>query len=587
MPANASAAVSSWQKGISIQSAYAADFGSEAFRQSVNNAALDGVNTVTLVIPLYQSNIYSTDVQTGSNTPTDAALVSGVQYLRSKGMAVSFAIHINPYDGQWRAFINPSDRQTWFNNYGSLVRKFATIGQSQGVSQIIIGTELSSMTNPSYNSTNTNNWTQLISSIRAVYGGSLTYSAQRSGFMSDAQQLGFWPLLDKIGISAYYGMGDNDNASVQDLMNRWDHWNQTEVAVLASQYNKPILFTEVGYVSRSGGLSDPGSAYALSTGYNSTPQTTAYQALFTYWDRYSYMQGVNLWDWKSNPTAGGAGDTDYTPQNKPAEQVVKDWFTRTGSTAPAPAPTTPSSYTLSAVNTGTGKVGATNSTDVSFASSQPVQNVIVDIEIFNSAGEKIKQTFFENQSLSSTAKNFNTTWTAPTAGQYTIKAGVFTAGWASNLHWNGQVKTVSITTSDSPAPAPQPAPAPAPAPAPQPSPTPEPAPAPAPQPAPAPAPVGRNLSIWWPSNGSAVTGFQPFKAVVDGLDVNQYQMFWQVDGGVLNNMATVNDAAPHKESQVDVTGWKWNASKQYIITFIAKDASGKEIARKSTTITVN
>ncbi len=95
-------------------------------------------------------------------------------------MSVGIGIHVNPYDYQWRALINPSDRTTWFTNYGVILNRYATLSQNIGAKQYILGTELSSMTDPNVNASNTINWKNLISSVRARYTGSVTYSAQHS-----------------------------------------------------------------------------------------------------------------------------------------------------------------------------------------------------------------------------------------------------------------------------------------------------------------------------------------------------------------------------------------------------------------------
>src|SRR3989344_695948 len=70
-PTGAEAAVSSWQKGASLYPTSSADFSSENFRQSLRDLRATNSNFVTLIIPYYQSNIHSTDIQRGWNTPTD------------------------------------------------------------------------------------------------------------------------------------------------------------------------------------------------------------------------------------------------------------------------------------------------------------------------------------------------------------------------------------------------------------------------------------------------------------------------------------------------------------------------------------
>lgn len=93
------------------------------------------------------------------------------------------------------------------------------------------------------------------------------------------------------------------------------------------------------------------------------------------------------------------------------------------------------------------------------------------------------------------------------------------------------------------------------------------------------------VNIWWPSSGAAVEGVQPFKAVLADTPLDQYYMFWQVGNGGYVMMGNSQQDYPHKEASVDLSGWKWNADGHYDITFIAQDLQGREIARKTVTIT--
>lgn len=577
----AHAAVADWQQGVSIQPASATDFGTSTFQQSIDKVATSGANHITLIIPVRQTNVQSSDVAVSGETPTDASLASASRYIKSKGMSVGFAIHVNPYDGQWRAFINPGDRAGWFANYGTILNRYAAMAQSLGVKEYVLGTELSSTTDPNVNATNTTYWQQMIQNVRSRYSGVVTYSAQHSHYKSDLMSLGFWPQLDKIGISAYYSLSSEASPSVQSIKSGWDTWNNSQIRTISERYNKPVLFTEVGYTSRDYALRDPGSAYRLDTAYNGQIQANAYQALFEYWNNYSYVQGVSLWDWKSNPSAGGVGDRDYTPQNKPAEQIMRQWFAG-GTAAPAPspsptpAPAQPSTYSASAQTTQQAIVNSPTTVTATVKSSQPITGVIVDVEIYNSAGQRVHQQVYENQSLSSTGNAFSAQFTPTGTGDHIVKVGIFSSGWQSNLYWNDATYTFTVSSSASQPTQPAPSqPAPVEPTSPQPQPT---------QPAPS-APA--TLSIWWPGEGVTVSGVQPFKGVVDGYDVSQYKMYWQVDGGTLNNMETVTSGTPHKLSNVDLTNWKWSASKQYTITFVAQDLAGKIIGKKSVVINVS
>lgn len=134
--------------------------------------------------------------------------------------------------------------------------------------------------------------------------------------------------------------------------------------------------------------------------------------------------------------------------------------------------------------------------------------------------------------------------------------GVFNNDWTKNYHWNNQAASIVVGGAATPPPNPPP-------------------------------PSGSyTTNIWWPSNNASVSGMQPFKAMLEGLPISQYNMYWQVDGGPLNLMSDSPVDYPHKESLVDLSGWKWRGNGPYFIQFISKDSGGAVIGQKSVNIWV-
>ena len=95
------------------------------------------------------------------------------------------------------------------------------------------------------------------------------------------------------------------------------------------------------------------------------------------------------------------------------------------------------------------------------------------------------------------------------------------------------------------------------------------------------------IEVWWPTEGAAVTGTQPFKAHLSGWTLKNYRMYWQVDGGQLNPMSDSYEGGAHKEALVDVDGWTWRGSGPYRVTFVARDKRNKTtLGTTSVSITV-
>ena len=95
-----------------------------------------------------------------------------------------------------------------------------------------------------------------------------------------------------------------------------------------------------------------------------------------------------------------------------------------------------------------------------------------------------------------------------------------------------------------------------------------------------------SVSNWWPTDGVSVSGTQPFKGILNGWKINDYSLYWSVDGGSESLMPTSYAGSAHKESDVNVTGWNWQSSNNYVITYTARTTSGIELAHTSFTITV-
>jgi hypothetical protein len=72
---------------------------------------------------------------------------------------------------------------------------------------------------------------------------------------------------------------------------------------------------------------------------------------------------------------------------------------------------------------------------------------LIDLEVYNSAGQKAWQTTQDQVPLTGQAQTFSATWTIPVgqaAGSYTLKVGVFSAGWGTLYGWDDAAATLRI-----------------------------------------------------------------------------------------------------------------------------------------------
>lgn len=562
--APASLAPTHWQKSISLWPRWSEDFGSAGSDAAIEQARGANANYVTLIIPFQQDNIYSTAIYKASYAPSDAALIHAIGKAHSLGMKVSIKPHIDPNDGRWRAEINPGDRNSWFQNYGTILNHYASLGQQYGVEQIVVGAELITMATATSNPDNTPRWRGLIGQVRQRFSGSLTYSANWGGnyFAEEFPHISFWDALDYIGISAYFELANYNNPGVSQLVDSWSYWNTNKIQPLQQSVGKPVVFTEVGYRSVDGAASHPWDWGMSGPGnYNAQEQINAIQALSQYWSNYSWFAGLQYWSWSTDSNCCGAGHTGYEVQNKPAYETLRTAF----SGDPAD-PVTTFSMASASVTPVTARPGANFALNASLRASANSQ-VLVDMEVYDGAGRKVYQHFMGNQTfVAGQTRNFTFNWASPNtqaAGEYTLSVGVFTNDWRTSYLWSSSAASFVIDAASPPTPPPG-----------------------TPTPTPTTVPGQYAMEIWWPVNGATLSGVQPFKAKLSNVDLSQYTMYWQVDGGQLNSMPDNSTDGPHKEAAVNISAWNWRGRGPYTLNFVAKDASGRVLRQQSVQINV-
>ena len=84
--------------------------------------------------------------------------------------------------------------------------------------------------------------------------------------------------------------------------------------------------------------------------------------------------------------------------------------------------------------------------------SDVARNVLVDLEAYSSSGQKVFQFWWDNQSFAAgQSKTLSTNWAVPSslaAGTYTLKVGLFGAGWGPLVTWNDSAGTITVGVVD-------------------------------------------------------------------------------------------------------------------------------------------
>ena len=212
---------------------------------------------------------------------------------------------------------NEKDWQQWEKNYSDYIIHFARIADSLNVDLFCIGTEFrkASVQRPKF-------WRGLIKKIRSIYSGKLTYAANWDNY----KNIEFWSDLDYIGVDAYFPLSEQQTPTVNDLKEQWQPI-QRKLKAFSTRQGKPILFTEFGYESIDHTADGHWKYEEQERSINMTAQTKAYQAIFeTFWGE-PWFAGGFLWKWfDRHEERGGLDDDQFTPQNKPVEDIIRNWY---------------------------------------------------------------------------------------------------------------------------------------------------------------------------------------------------------------------------------------------------------------------
>lgn len=218
---------------------------------------------------------------------------------------------------KWRgtfAAANEADWQIWENSYQNYILRLAEIADSMQVDLFCIGTELKR-----FATKRVPFWKQLIQEVRAIYRGSLTYSANWDEYM----HIDFWEELDYIGVDTYFPINSAKMPSIKKTLRNWQSI-QKKMKRLSRKKGRQVLITEFGYrniyyAGRRPWIHDDGTDQPYYQG-----QVNLYSAFFqAFWDK-NWVAGGFSWKWFYQPAS--PDNTTFSIQNKPALMVLQKWY---------------------------------------------------------------------------------------------------------------------------------------------------------------------------------------------------------------------------------------------------------------------
>jgi len=293
----------------------------EEYKKTIDDIAAEGADTVSLVVDARQENAESTDMYVDMRkTMTVPQLSDIIGHAKSKGLRVilmPIVLLDNPAkETEWRGTLEPTDWGRWFDNYRDMIEHYARIAQSTGVDVLVVGSELVS----SESDEHVDDWIETIKDVRNIYKGQLTYSSNWDRYW----KVPFWKYLDFIGMNSYWTLGQDHNASVEQIKGEWKKI-QTKMFKFENEVHKPVILLEAGWCSLSNAAKDPWDYTQDQLPVDNDLQKKLFEAFFQSWWGKPELAGFVLWEMHPGGDSTGKG---YTPQGKPAEEVMKQWFAR-------------------------------------------------------------------------------------------------------------------------------------------------------------------------------------------------------------------------------------------------------------------
>lgn len=328
-------------QGFGYASWWNGNFAAPASAQGLDEVVGMQANSVAITASYYMASSTASDIYADARkTESITNVAKAVDDAHARGLSVLLKPHVDALDGLPRMQMAPADVAAWFADYKAILMEYAVMAEAKGAEMVSLGTEIDGLTTGAYRGY----WVDIIDSMRAVYSGKLTYGANWDG----AGKVSFWDKVDVVGVDGYVPVSQATNPSMADLVAGWtevpaDTYYRTifqglspvdYYRTIAEAAGKPFVFTEIGYRSVDGAARQPFESNAPGAA-DAQEQADLYQAFLQVWsEQGAWFKGGFIWHW--SPLASAPTATDYQTEDKPAEGVIRDWFSGNGSAVALP-----------------------------------------------------------------------------------------------------------------------------------------------------------------------------------------------------------------------------------------------------------
>ncbi|MBB5864367.1 glycosidase-like protein [Xanthomonas sp. 3058] len=291
--------------GANVKVSENAPWGSQTAETSLQALAATGASKVLLVAFLWQATPQSNDPVLGEDSRV-ASMRAALQQSRRAGLQPMLKVHLW-IPGHWAGEAAPTDQAAWFAAYQNALLPLAQLAQDEHAEALVIGTELRTLQDAQQ-------WPGLVAEVRKVYRGKLLYVADG---IEHADSFRYWSLFDAVGTSLYPRLSEDPDQRRAEMTAAAQRLQQ-----LGQRVGKPVWVAELGLRSARGSLEAPWeSPEQRAAEVDTRLQLQVLQQWRTVLHSHG-VEGIALWCWYTDPEAGGARDSDFTVQGKPAQQVL-------------------------------------------------------------------------------------------------------------------------------------------------------------------------------------------------------------------------------------------------------------------------
>lgn len=248
-----------------------------------------------------------------------------VQLVRASGQSLFWKPHLAYWGNfSWRGDIEfGSDTEAWerfFAAYEAFIVDQARFAEAAAAPLLAVGVELERTT------MHEKAWRRIISAVRRVYSGRLTYAAN----WDSLDRIPFWDALDLIGVHAYYPLSEASDPAPEDILAAWDR-HLEELHRLADRHRKPVVLAEIGYPRSLAAALRPWEPDLDESPEALNLRHRLMEVALTRLESEPWLEGMFWWKWMPGPAPW---DRDFSMKDPEARRLLATYW---GPPDPAPA----------------------------------------------------------------------------------------------------------------------------------------------------------------------------------------------------------------------------------------------------------